>query len=83
MVLEGTVMSGIIRVYKRDDEGVLHFREGWYDEDYSQFVMNYGVVGHQSTTEETDADAETADGLMDAFGVQCAEDGYAEIPEEE
>jgi hypothetical protein len=84
MVHEGTGMSGIIRVYKRDEEGVLHFREGWFDEDYSQFVMNYGVVGHQSKTEETDvADAEAAEGLMDAFAVQCAEDGYAEIPEEE
>jgi hypothetical protein len=84
MVHEGTVMSGIIRVYKRDDEGVLHFREGWFDEDYSQFVMNYGVVGHQSRTEETDvADAAAVEGLMDAFAVQCAEDGYAEIPEAE
>ncbi len=75
-------MSGIIRVYKRDEEGTLHFREAWFDEDYSQFVMNHGVVGHQSTTDETDVDnAEAAERLMDAFAVQCAEDGYAEIPE--
>ena len=47
-------MSGIIRVYKRNDEGVLEFREGWFDEDYSQFVMNHGVVGHQSKTDETE-----------------------------
>jgi hypothetical protein len=41
-------------------------------------------VGHQSKTEETDvADAAAADGLMDAFAVQCAEDGFTEIPEEE
>ena len=61
-------MSGMIRVYKRDDEGTLHFREAWFDEDYNQFVMNYGVVGHQSKTEETDvADAGAADGLLDAF----------------
>jgi hypothetical protein len=77
-------MSGIVRVYKRDDEGVLHFREAWFDEDYSQFVMNFGVVGHQSKTEETDVpDADAAEGLLDAFAVQCAEDGYAEIPAEE
>ena len=77
-------MSGIVRVYKRDDEGVLHFREAWFDEEYSQFVMNFGVVGHQSKTEETDvADAAAADALLDAFAVQCAEDGYAEIPDEE
>ena len=84
MVQERTGMSGIIRVYKRDDEGVLHFREAWFDEDYSQFVMNHGVVGHQSKTDETDvADAAAVEGLMDAFAVQCEEDGYAEIPEEE
>lgn len=77
-------MSGIIRVYKRDDEGVLHFREAWFDEDYSQFVMNYGVVGHQSKTEETDVDdAAAAENLLAAFAVQCEEDGYAEIPDEE
>ena len=74
-------MSGIIRVYKRDDEGVLHFREAWIDEEYHEFVMNHGVVGHQSKTEETDADAGVS--LMAAFAVQCAEDGYAEIPDEE
>jgi hypothetical protein len=77
-------MSSIVRVYKRDDEGTLHFREAWFDEDYSQFVMNYGAVGHQSKTEETDVpDAAAAEGLLDAFAVQCAEDGYAEIPDEE
>ena len=77
-------MSGIIRVYKRDEEGILQFREAWFDEDYSQFVMNHGVVGHQSKTEETDVvDADAAERLMDAFAVQCAEDGYAEIPLEE
>lgn len=77
-------MNGIVRVYKRDDEGVLHFREAWFDEDYSQFVMNFGVVGHQSKTEETDVpDADAAEGLLVAFAVQCTEDGYAEIPAEE
>ncbi|WP_258805655.1 hypothetical protein [Pseudarthrobacter sp. NS4] len=77
-------MSGIVRVYKRDDEGTLHFREAWFDEEYGQLVMNFGVVGHQSRTEETDvADSAAAEGLLDAFAVQCAEDGYAEIPEEE
>jgi hypothetical protein len=77
-------MSGIVRVYKRDDEGTLHFREAWFDEEYGQFVMNFGVVGHQSTTEETDvADPAAAESLLDAFAVQCAEDGYAEIPDGE
>lgn len=77
-------MSDIVRVYKRDTENVLHFREAWFDTDYSQFVMNYGVVGHQSKTEETDVPGEDeANGLLDAFAAQCAEDGYTEIPEAE
>ncbi|MFF1880507.1 hypothetical protein ACFVVC_03410 [Pseudarthrobacter sp. NPDC058196] len=77
-------MSGIVRVYKRDDEGTLHFREAWFDEEYSQFVMNFGAVGHQSKTEETDVpDADGAESLLDAFAAQCQEDGYAEIPNEE
>lgn len=76
-------MSGIIRVYRRDEDKVLHFREAWFDEDYSQFVMNHGVVGHQSSTDETDVAADAAEGLMDAFAVQCAEDGYAEIPDDQ
>ena len=77
-------MSGIIRAYKRDDEGVLHFREAWYDEDDQQFVINHGVVGHQSKTDETDVDDDSSvDGLMTAFAAQCEEDGFAEIPESE
>ncbi|MFK0002612.1 hypothetical protein [Paenarthrobacter sp. NPDC090522] len=77
-------MSGIIRTYKRDEDAVLHFREAWYDEDDQQFVVNYGVVGHQSRTEESGIDGETSpEGLMAAFAAQCAEDGYAVIPEAE
>lgn len=77
-------MSDNMRVYKRDDEGALHFREAWYDEEYGQFVMNFGAVGHQSKTQETDVpDAAAAEGLMDAFAAQCTEDGYAEIPAED
>ncbi|GAA2865109.1 hypothetical protein [Paenarthrobacter ilicis] len=77
-------MSGIIRMYKRDEEGTLHFREAWFDDDDHQFVINHGVVGHQSKTDETDvADASAVDGLMAAFAAQCEEDGYAEIPESE
>jgi hypothetical protein len=84
MVYKGTHMSGIVRVYRRDDEGTLHFREAWFDEEYSQFVMNFGAVGHQSKTEETDVpDAAGADGLLDAFAAQCKEDGYAEIPNDQ
>jgi hypothetical protein len=77
-------MSGIVRVYRRDDQGILHFREAWFDEEYKQFVMNFGVVGHQSKTEETDVpEAAAAESLLDAFAAQCAEDGYAELRDEE
>lgn len=76
-------MSGIIRVYKMDDEGTLRFREAWHDDEFGQFVVNHGAVGHQSETDATDvADAEAAEGLMQAFAAQCGEDGYAEIPQE-
>lgn len=77
-------MSGILRTYKRDDEAVLHFREAWYDDEFKQFVINHGVVGHQSRTDESDVEDESAvEGLMTAFAAQCEEDGYAEIPETE
>jgi hypothetical protein len=74
----------IIRVYRRDDEGTLSFREAWVDEDFGQFVVNHGVVGHQSESDATDVDGvEAGEGLLAAFAAQCEEDGYAEIPAEE
>lgn len=77
-------MSGIIRMYRRGDDGSLAFREAWFDEEYGQLVVNHGTVGHQSTTEETDVGEQAAaEGLMAAFAAQCEEDGYAEIPVEE
>ncbi|MFJ4208169.1 hypothetical protein ACIPY2_06910 [Paenarthrobacter sp. NPDC089675] len=73
-------MSGLIRMYKRDDGGVLHFREAWFDDEDQHFVVNHGVVGHQSSTEESGVDDDTtAEGLMAAFAAQCEDDGYAEI----
>ena len=77
-------MSGIIRMYKRDEDGVLHFREAWFDDEDRHFVVNHGVVGHQSRTEESEIGEDTSvDGLMAAFAAQCEEDGYAEIPPSE
>lgn len=83
-VQEGNPMSGIIRTYKRDEDAVLHFREAWYDDEFNQFVVNHGVVGHQSRTEEADVeDGDSVESLMAAFAAQCEEDGYEEIPEAE
>ncbi|MDR4532474.1 hypothetical protein [Glutamicibacter sp. PS] len=78
----------IIRTYRTDDKGELHFREAWYqqfeNEELGQFVLNHGSVGHMSSTNQAvDVEAERADELFAGFLQQCAEDGYAEIPAEE
>ncbi|WP_427017243.1 hypothetical protein ACQCSX_00815 [Pseudarthrobacter sp. P1] len=88
----------IIRLYKKDDDGALSFREAWVDspdaeeaaadgssagaaDDGVWFVINHGPVGYQSTTKETSVDTvEEAEALLAAFGIQCAEDGFAEVP---
>ncbi|WP_334170786.1 hypothetical protein [Sinomonas sp.] len=73
-----------LRVYRKRDDGSLEFREAWHDDDTAQFVVNRGVVGHVSTTKETnDVDAAAAEGLLAAFASQCEDDGFAEIPEAE
>lgn len=73
-----------LRVYRKRDDGTLEFREAWHDDDAAQFVVNRGVVGHVSTTKETNhVDAAAAESLLAAFASQCEEDGFAEIPEAE
>ena len=32
-------------MYRRDNKGVLHFREAMYDEDSQEFMLNQGKVG--------------------------------------
>lgn len=80
-------MSGIVRTYKRDDKGVLTFREAWVDGPVQgpvYLVVNHGTVGHQSATEETEVEfQEAAEALLAAFEVQCAEDGFVVLPPEE
>lgn len=72
------------RLYRRPDGADLEFREAWHDEEAAQFVVNHGTVGHVSATSTTDdVDAAAAEGLLDAFTAQCAEDGYAALPENE
>lgn len=71
----------IVRTYKRDEDGTLNFREAWFSEyegeELGQFVVNHGVVGHQSKTETAkDVTGATAAGLLDAFIEQCEEDGF-------
>lgn len=74
----------IQRTYRRDDVGVLQFREAWFEqaegEETGQFVVNHGTVGHQSTTQQAvDVDAGKGAALLEAFVLQCTEDGYAEL----
>lgn len=72
------------RMYRRRDDGALDFREAWYDDEASQFVVNHGAVGHQSATQAThDVDAAAAEGLMAAFEAQCAEDGFSSLGDDE
>ncbi len=74
----------IVRMYRKSEDGVLLFRESWYDEDDGQLVVNHGTVGHQSATQESDvASAEAAEALLAAFQEQCTQDGYTVIPPEE
>lgn len=70
------------RLYRRTEGGDLEFREAWHDEEAAQFVVNHGAVGHVSATSTTDdVDAAAAEGLMDAFMAQCAQDGYEDLGE--
>jgi hypothetical protein len=71
----------ILRAYRRDDDGSLSFREAWYDEETSQFVINRGPVGRLSETPvvEDDLTPEAGDGLLAAFAESCDADGFREL----
>ncbi|WP_431709588.1 hypothetical protein [Glutamicibacter uratoxydans] len=78
----------IIRTYRTNHKNQLEFREAWYqqfeNEDLGQFVINHGLVGHQSKTSSVqDVDMERADELFAGFSQTCELDGFAQIPDEE
>lgn len=78
----------IIRTYRLDEKNVLQFREAWFqqfeDEELGQFVINHGAVGHMSSTSDVqDVDNDRADALFAGFLETCAEEGYAEIANED
>jgi len=93
------VDANIVRMYKKDDDGHLIFREAWVDagvpdddedgddaaaDDDIYFVVNHGQVGHQSTSKDAVAKTlEEARGMLEAFKEQCIEDGYAELSRDE
>ena len=75
----------ILRTYHTDPEGVLSFREAWFDEEQEQFVLNRGQVGQIAETPivEDEVTAEAGASLLEAFAQQCEDDGYAELEVEE
>ncbi|MDP5225875.1 MULTISPECIES: hypothetical protein [Arthrobacter] len=77
-------MTELLRAYRRDEDGVLSFREAWHEAEEGVVVVNHGVVGHLSkdSVQSVSSEAE-AEALLEAFAAQCLEDGYAEIPEGE
>ncbi|WP_104054103.1 MULTISPECIES: hypothetical protein [unclassified Arthrobacter] len=71
-------------MYRRDNKGVLHFREAMYDEDSQEFMLNQGKVGFMGSGSATaGVDEAAADAKFAAFAAKSAELGYAEIPAEE
>nr|WP_287900395.1 hypothetical protein [Arthrobacter sp.] len=77
-------MNELLRAYRRDEDGVLSFREAWYEQEEGVVVVNHGVVGHVSKDDVQSVESdEAAVALLEAFSAQCAEDGFAEIPVEE
>jgi len=75
----------ILRSYRTEEDGSLSFREAWFDEEVSQFVVNRGPVGHLSETPvvEDEVTPEAGEALLDAFAQACEEDGYRELGVEE
>ncbi len=95
-LINETILAGldpnIVRMFKKDDDGALVFREAWVDAggtgetDESgdgpevYFVVNHGTVGHISTSKDAPVDTvEEAEGMLAAFAQQCAEDGFAPL----
>ena len=72
-----------IRMYRRDEAGVLHFREALYDGDDGQLMLTSGPVGHEGRAKVQDVPQDAAEGLLHAFVAASEEDGYVEIDPED
>ena len=71
-------------MYRRDSQGVLHFREAMYDAESGEFMLTQGKVGFMGTGSATaGVDEAAAEKKFAAFAAKSAELGYAEIPAEE
>jgi len=77
----------IVRTYRRSEsEGQprLDYREAWFAPGSGEVVVHHGRVGSSGTTSaEKVADDAAGEELLAGFAVQCAEDGFAELPTEE
>lgn len=70
----------IIRMYRIDaaTHRPSHYREAWWDEEESEFVLHYGSVGELGTTEvETVGQTQEAEALFRSFVEQCSQDNYS------
>ncbi|MGO1591546.1 MAG: hypothetical protein ACTHW1_00085 [Ancrocorticia sp.] len=78
-----------IKTYRRDEEGILHYREAWTDK--SSFRTHFGEVGTKGTAKAQTVrgtalyrqDKPTATQYMRMFKEEAHADGYAEITDED
>ncbi|VXB43371.1 conserved hypothetical protein [Citricoccus sp. K5] len=77
----------IVRTYRRseqDGQQRLDYREAWFAPGSGEVVVHHGRIGSTGTTSaEQVADDATGEELLAGFAAQCAEDGFAVLPEEE
>ena len=70
-----------VRMYHSPDDASrpTHYREAWWDDDTSEFVVHHGKVGESGTTTvERIADSDEAETLLESFAVQNTADGYVD-----
>lgn len=72
----------ILRMYYTPDNAQrpTHYREAWWDDDSSEFILHHGKVGERgTTTTENVATGAEAEVLLASFAEQNASDHYVEI----
>lgn len=77
----------IVRTYRRfdqDGQQRVEYREAWLAPGSGEVIVHHGRVGTTgTTTAEKVADDAAGEELLAGFAAQCAEDGFAELPEDE
>lgn len=80
---------GLIKTYRRDEAGVLHYREAWKDR--SLLVVHEGKVGTKGKTSHQSTKGRpvyrqhlpTMGERIRAFEEQAAADGFRQVPDDE